>query len=81
LQAALRRAGRQRGIVAATVRLQAIFRRTWLHQLPMVEQAMGCQALALLKQLEAAEDANAWSQFCLTPRVVHALLKAKQMPR
>jgi len=57
LQAALRRAGRQRGITAASVRLQAIFRRTWLHQLSMVEEAMGRQALALLKQLEAAAQA------------------------
>jgi transposase len=57
LQAALRRAGRQRGIRAASVRLQAIFRRTWLHQLSMVEAAMGRQALALLKQLEAAAQA------------------------
>jgi transposase len=57
LSAALRRAGRQRGIPAASVRLQAIFRRTSLRQLPMVEQAMGCQALALLKQLEAAAQA------------------------
>src|SRR6266700_4916446 len=40
-----------------SVRLQAIFRRTWLHQLPMVEEAMGRQALALLKQLEAAAQA------------------------
>src|SRR5258708_24041172 len=40
LQAALRRAGRQRGITAASVRLQAIFRLNWLHQLPMVEEAM-----------------------------------------
>jgi transposase len=59
LTAALRRAGRQRGIAAATVRLQAIFRRTWLHQLPSVEQAMGRQALALLMQLEAAAQAEA----------------------
>src|SRR6266516_2155467 len=57
LRAALRRAGRQRGITAASVRRQAIFRRTWLHQLPMVEEAMGRQALALLKQLEAAAQA------------------------
>jgi transposase len=57
LQAALRRAGRQRGITAASVRLQAIFRRPWLHQLPVVEQAMGRQALALLTQLEAAAQA------------------------
>jgi transposase len=58
LTAALRRAGRQRGIAAACVRLQAIFRRTWLHQLPLVEQAMGQQALALLRQLEAAAQAE-----------------------
>ena len=57
LSAALRRAGRQRGIAAASVRLQAIFRHTSLRQLPMVEQAMGSQALALLKQLEAAAQA------------------------
>src|SRR5438876_9991551 len=57
LGAALRRAGRQRGITAASVRLQAIFRRAWLHQMPMVEQAMGRHALALLKQLEAAAQA------------------------
>jgi len=57
LSAALRRAGRQRGITAASVRLQAIFRRTWLHQPLIVEEAMGRQALALLKQLEAATEA------------------------
>jgi len=58
LAAALKRAGRQRGISAACVRLQAIFRRTWLHQLPLVEQAMGQQALALLMQLSAAAQAE-----------------------
>jgi transposase len=58
LAAALKRAGRQRGIAAACVRLQAIFRRTWLHQLPLVEQAMGQQALALLVQLNAAAEAE-----------------------
>jgi transposase len=58
LKAALRRAGRQRGIAAACIRLQAIFRRIWLHQLPLVERAMGRQALALLKQLEAAAQAE-----------------------
>src|SRR6202165_16313 len=57
LQAALRRTGRQRGIRAASVRLRAIFRRNWMHQLALVEHAMGCQALALLKQLEAAAQA------------------------
>jgi len=54
----LKRAGRQRGIAAACIRLQAIFRRTWLHQLPLVEQAMGHQALALLVQLNAAAQAE-----------------------
>jgi transposase len=58
LAAALKRAGRQRGIAAACVRLQAIFRRTALHQLPLVEQAMGQQALALLTQLNAAAQAE-----------------------
>ncbi len=37
--------------------LQAIFRRTGLHQLAAVEEALGGQALALLKQLEAATQA------------------------
>jgi len=32
------------------IRVQAIFRRTWLHQLPLVEHAMGRQALVLLMQ-------------------------------
>src|SRR6266540_5777838 len=58
LAAALKRAGRQRGIAAASIRLQAIFRRTSLHQLPLVEQAMGHQALALLLQLNAAAQAE-----------------------
>ena len=58
LAAALKRAGRQRGIAAATIRLQAIFRRTSLHQLPLVEQAMGHQSLALLMQLNAAAQAE-----------------------
>ena len=54
LKVALKRAGRQLGITAASIRLQAIFRRTWLQQPALVEQAMGRQALALLVQLEAA---------------------------
>ena len=48
----------QRGIAAASIRLQEIFRRTSLHQLPLVEQAMGQQALALLLQLNAAAQAE-----------------------
>src|SRR5919204_6431888 len=58
LSAALKRAGRQRGFTAASIRLQAIFRRTWLQQPALVEQAMGRQALALLVQLEAAAQAE-----------------------
>jgi transposase len=58
LAAALKRAGRQRGITAACVRLQVIFGRPWLQQLPLVEQAMGQQALALLMQLNAAAQAE-----------------------
>jgi transposase len=54
----LKRAGRQRGIAAASIRLQEILRRTSLHQLPLVEQAMGHQALALLLQLNAAAQAE-----------------------
>src|SRR4029078_13088363 len=58
LAAALKRAGRQRGIAAASIRLKGIFRRAWLQQLPLVEQAMAQQALALLKQLDAAAQAE-----------------------
>ena len=57
LSAALKRAGRERGITQTIVRLQLIFRQTWMHQLPLVECAMGQQVLALLKQLEAAAQA------------------------
>jgi hypothetical protein len=35
-------------------RLQAVLRASYLHQPPLVEEAMGRQALALLRQLEAA---------------------------
>jgi transposase len=51
------RAGRQRAIAQTSARLQATFRRTRLHQLPLVEQALGQQARALLKQLEATASA------------------------
>ena len=49
LRAALVRGGRQRKVELHVQRLQLIFRRGWLHQLPL-----GHQALALLKQREAA---------------------------
>ncbi|WP_330300720.1 IS110 family transposase [Streptomyces sp. NBC_00503] len=54
LQAALRRAGRQRGIEAEAERLQEVFRADWAHQPHLVEEALGTQMLALLIQLEAA---------------------------
>ncbi|MFI0765659.1 IS110 family transposase [Streptomyces sp. NPDC021218] len=54
LQAALRRAGRKRGIEAEADRLRDVFRSEWAHQPPLVEDALGKQMLALLVQLEAA---------------------------
>jgi transposase len=50
----LRKAGRQRGIEQEAARLHAAFQAGQMRQLPLVEQAMGRQALALLRQLEAA---------------------------
>jgi transposase len=58
-RAALRRAGRQRGIDAEAGRLRACFRQEQLRQLPLVEQAMGKQSLALLRQLDAACQSEA----------------------
>ncbi|MFD8996547.1 IS110 family RNA-guided transposase [Streptomyces abikoensis] len=52
--AALRRAGRQRGIEGETERLREVFRAEWAHQPLLVEEALGKQMLALLVQLEAA---------------------------
>jgi transposase len=54
LASLLRKAGRQRGIEGEAARLHAAFRQEQMRQLPLVEQAMGRQALALLRQLEAA---------------------------
>jgi hypothetical protein len=54
LRTAVIRAGRQRRIEAETDRLLEVFRRTWLRQPALVEQAMGRQTLALLAQLYAA---------------------------
>ena len=54
LRALLRKAGRARGIDAEAARLRGIFRQPQMRQLPLVEQAMGRQALALLCQLDAA---------------------------
>jgi hypothetical protein len=54
LAALLKRAGRTRGITAEAARLRAALRTTQMRQLPLVEQAMGRQAIALLGQLDAA---------------------------
>jgi transposase len=54
LAALLRRAGRQRGIDAEATRIKAILRKEYLHQLPLVAEAFGRQALALLRQLDTA---------------------------
>jgi transposase len=54
LRSLLRKAGRQRGIDAEAARLRTVFQHEQMRQLPLVEQAMGRQALALLRQLDAA---------------------------
>ena len=54
LRALLKKAGRSRGIDAEATRLREAFREQQMRQLPLVEQAMGQQALALLRQLDAA---------------------------
>src|SRR5579884_1840304 len=55
LRALLKRAERPRcGIEAEVERLREIFRAHYLHHLPQVEQAMGHQTTALLRQLDAA---------------------------
>ena len=54
LCAALKKAGRSRGIDAEATRLQETFRRPQMRHAPLVERAMGRQARALLGQLDAA---------------------------
>jgi transposase len=54
LRAALKKAGRSRGIDAEATRLQEAFRRPQMRHPPLVENAMGRQARALLGQLDAA---------------------------
>ena len=54
LRALLKKAGRSRGIDTEAARLREAFRAPQMRQLPLVEQAMGRQALALLGQLDAA---------------------------
>jgi transposase len=59
LRGLLRKAGRSRGIDTEAARLREAFRAPQMRQLPLVEQAMGRQALALLGQLDAACTAAA----------------------
>jgi transposase len=54
LRGLLKKAGRSRGIDTEAARLREAFRTPQMRQLPLVEQAMGRQALALLRQLDAA---------------------------
>jgi transposase len=54
LRSLLKRAGRTRGITVEAARLRDALRTPQMRQLPLVEQAMGRQTLALLGQLNAA---------------------------
>jgi transposase len=54
IAAALRRAGRQRGVEDLATKLHTALRAQQLRQPPLVERAMGVQALALLGALDAA---------------------------
>jgi transposase len=54
LRSLLKKAGRSRGIDTEATRLRETFRAPQMRQLPLVEQAMGRQALALPGQLDAA---------------------------
>jgi transposase len=54
LRSLLRKAGRIRGIDAEAARLREAFRAPQMRQPPLVEEAMGRQALALLRHLDAA---------------------------
>ncbi|MEU8868965.1 IS110 family transposase [Streptomyces umbrinus] len=54
LRAALKRAGRVRGIDAEAERIKTALRAEQAHQPPLIEDAMGAQLRALLGQLDAA---------------------------
>jgi transposase len=54
LRAVLRKSGRQRNVDAWADRLRGIFTAEYLHQLPLIEAAMGRQTQALVLQLDAA---------------------------
>ncbi|MFC9494997.1 IS110 family transposase [Streptomyces sp. NPDC056982] len=54
LRSLLRKIGRQRNIDTWAEQLRTLFSNDYLHQLPLVEQAMGRQTVALVAQLDAA---------------------------
>jgi transposase len=54
LRRLLAKAGRRRDLDRDVERLRVVFTDTYLHQPPMVENAMGIQLTALLRQFEAA---------------------------
>jgi transposase len=54
LRGLLKKAGRRRGIDTEATRLRDAFRTPQMRQLPLVEDAMGRRAVALLGQLDAA---------------------------
>lgn len=68
LTAALTRAGRQRGIAAEVERIWAGLRGEQLRQPPLVEQAMGEQALAYLRSLSTASENADRLQFAMAAR-------------
>lgn len=57
LRRLLIKAGRRRDLDRDVERLRAVFTDTYLHQPPVVENAMGIQLTALLRQFEAASAA------------------------
>ncbi|GFG90044.1 hypothetical protein MBOU_20860 [Mycobacterium bourgelatii] len=58
LRRLLVKAGRRRDLDRDVERLRSVFTDTYLHQPPMVENAMGIQLAALLRQFEAASAAG-----------------------
>jgi transposase len=66
LRGIMKKAGRSRGLDTEAARLREAFRASQMRQLPLVEQAMGRQALALLGQLDAACDAAADLEHAVT---------------
>ena len=66
LRGILKKAGRSRGLDTEAARLREAFRASQMRQLPLVEQAMGRQALALPGQLNAACDAAADLEHAVT---------------